>query len=170
MTAATRCSASAAQRRGRSPMSPSTSGPQRTAARCPRDRLSKTTGRYPARASTLQACDPIYPAPPVTRIDCDMRAASYHADGRGVRCGARPRGRRGCRLNNPAPPQFVDDLRCGLFGGSADRCHPHLRSFGWLVGRIDTGEVLDSPELCLDVEALGITPDAFVERRVHKDF
>src|SRR5579883_265434 len=55
-------------------MSPSTSGPQRTAARCPRVRLSKATGRYPARASALQAWLPTYPAPPVPRPARDIRA------------------------------------------------------------------------------------------------
>src|SRR6516165_2976850 len=48
--------------------------------------------------------------------------------------------------------------------------HPQLSSFGRLVGGIDTGEVLDFTGLCLGVEALGIAPDALVERRVDKDF
>jgi hypothetical protein len=48
--------------------SPRSSGPHLTAHSCPRSRLSNVTGRYPARASALQAWLPTNPAPPVTRI------------------------------------------------------------------------------------------------------
>src|SRR5262249_47470386 len=75
MTAAGRCVSSAATSRRLSTRSPSISGPQRTASRYPRDKLSKTTGWYPARARCLHAWLPTYPAPPVTKIERAMRVA-----------------------------------------------------------------------------------------------
>ena len=44
-----------------------------------------------------------------------------------------------------------------------------FRSLGRLVGRVETGEILDRAGLGLGVKALGVAPDAFLERRVDKD-
>ena len=68
MTAKGRQVSNALRRSPSSRRSPRSSGPHLTAHSCPRSRLSKVTGRYPARTSALQAWLPTNPAPPVTRI------------------------------------------------------------------------------------------------------
>src|SRR5262245_31551254 len=62
-----------------SAMSVSTSGPHRTAQRCPVLRLSTTTGTQPEAAKALQVWLPMYPAPPVTRIVSDIEFTPHRA-------------------------------------------------------------------------------------------
>src|SRR5579864_8092992 len=55
--------------------------PSGTAARWPVERSSRTTGACPAASRWRSVCEPMYPQPPVTRIE------AITADGRGARLG-----------------------------------------------------------------------------------
>src|SRR6516225_6381662 len=76
----------------------------------------------------------------------------------------------GDRMSNyVAAPQLVENMLDDIFGGRADRRHMEFRGFGCLVGRVKPGEVFEPSSSRLGIEALGIAPDAFVERGVNKD-
>src|SRR5258708_34229157 len=69
ITATTLCCRSACNTASVLQTSSLTTGPHLTKCGCPVEKLSKQTGTRPASDSALQQCDPMKPAPPVTKID-----------------------------------------------------------------------------------------------------
>src|SRR6516225_8016434 len=70
--------------------------------------------------------------------------------------------------NYVATPQLVEHMLDDPLGCRAHRRHPQFGRLGCLIGRVETGKVFELPGLGLGIKALGIAPDAFVERGVHK--
>src|SRR6516165_7276859 len=66
-------------------------------------------------------------------------------------------------------PQFLENMFHHALGWRAHRHHSQFRCLRSLVGRVETREMFKPPSPGLGIEALGIAPDAFVERSVDKN-
>ena len=74
----------------------------------------------------------------------------------------------GCAYDIPRD-QVLDDAIGHLVRLFIERPQMNLRLFRRLIGRVEAGEVLDRAGLGLGVQALGIAPHAFLDRRIDKD-